>query len=172
MQSGVKGGRLHESGAQHPEPLLTALTREFRQVRREISHFTDLSWDAIRELGQQMADLLPQPGPAGPATRTVSGPCDPRTPAFAAITHGGAVADVISLPHRARGRGELAAAVAAFCDHADLAPTTRRVSHAALAALVDGLGPTRPMPELTADLLDGWFRVRYATAAPATWNRE
>jgi integrase/recombinase XerD len=82
------------------------------------------------------------------------------------------VADVISLPHRARGRGELAAAVAAFCDHADLAPTTRRVYHASLAALVDGLGPTRPMPELTADLLDGWFRVRYATAAPATWNRE
>jgi hypothetical protein len=54
------------------------------------------------------------------------------------------VADVIPLPHRPpdQGRGELAAAAAAFLDHADLASTTRRVYHASLAALVDGLGPT------------------------------
>ena len=48
----------------------------------------------------------------------------------------------------------------------------RRVYHASLAALVDGLGPTRPLPELTGELVAGWFRTRYATAAPATWNRE
>jgi site-specific recombinase XerC len=82
------------------------------------------------------------------------------------------VADVLPLPRRPPGRGELAAAVAAFCDHADLAPTTRRVYRASLAALVDGLGLTRPMPEVTGELLEGWFRARYAAAAPATWNRE
>jgi integrase/recombinase XerD len=82
------------------------------------------------------------------------------------------VADVVPLPRRPPGRGELAAAIAAFCDHADLAPTTRRVYRASLAALVDGLGPTRPTPELTAERLEGWFRARYAAAAPATWNRE
>jgi integrase len=82
------------------------------------------------------------------------------------------VANIVPLPHRAAGRGELPAAVAAFLDHADLAPTTRRVYRASLAALVDGLGSTRPMHEVTRELLDGWFRARYATAAPATWNRE
>jgi integrase/recombinase XerD len=82
------------------------------------------------------------------------------------------VNDVVPLPYRAAGRGDLAAAVATFLDHADLAATTRRVYHVSLAALVDGLGPTRPMPEVTGELLDGWFRARYATAAPATWNRE
>jgi integrase/recombinase XerD len=82
------------------------------------------------------------------------------------------VADIVPLPHHAPSRGDLAAAMAAFLDHADLAPTTRRVYRASLAALVDGLGPTRPMPELTAERLQGWFRARYAAAAPATWNRE
>ena len=86
------------------------------------------------------------------------------------------MADVVPLPsrlaRRAAGRGELAAAVAAFLDHADLATTTRRVYRSSLAALVDGIGPTRPMPEVTGELLDGWFRARYAPAAPATWNRE
>jgi hypothetical protein len=28
------------------------------------------------------------------------------------------------------------------------------------------------MPEVTAERLEGWFRARYAAAAPATWNRE
>ncbi len=84
------------------------------------------------------------------------------------------MADVAPLPHRTlgQGRSELAAAVAAFLDHADLAPTTRRVYRASLADLVDGLGPTRPMPEVTGELVEGWFGVRYAAAAPATWNRE
>jgi hypothetical protein len=82
------------------------------------------------------------------------------------------MADVLSLstgsPPR---RGELAAAVAAFLDHADLAPTTRRVYRASLTALVDGLGPTRPLPEVTGELLASWFHTRYADVAPATWNR-
>ena len=43
---------------------------------------------------------------------------------------------------------------------------------ASLATLVHGLGPARAMPELTAELVDDWFRARYATVAPATWNRE
>jgi integrase/recombinase XerC/integrase/recombinase XerD len=59
-----------------------------------------------------------------------------------------------------------------FLELADLAPTTRRVYRASLAAVVDGLGPTRPVPEVTTERLAGWFRGRYAAAAPATWNRE
>jgi integrase/recombinase XerD len=82
------------------------------------------------------------------------------------------VADVVPLPHRAAGRGDLAGAAAAFLDHADLAATTRRVYRASLAALVDGLDPTRPMSKLTGELVEGWFHVRYANVAPATWNRE
>ena len=79
---------------------------------------------------------------------------------------------VVPLPHRRLDGGNLAAATAAFLDDAELATTTRRVYHASLAALVDGLGPTRPMPDLTGELIDGWFHARYATEAPATWNRE
>ena len=54
----------------------------------------------------------------------------------------------------------------------DVAATTDGVYRASLAALVHGLGPARAMPELTAELVDDWFRARYATVAPATWNRE
>jgi mono/diheme cytochrome c family protein len=82
------------------------------------------------------------------------------------------VADIVALSHTTPHRGSLAAAVAAFLDHADLAATTRRVYRASLAALVRGLGPAGAMPELTAELVDDWFRARYATVAPATWNRE
>jgi integrase/recombinase XerD len=82
------------------------------------------------------------------------------------------MADVITLPQPTPHRGDLAVAVTAFLDEADLAATTRRVYRTSLAALVDGLGPTQPMPEVTSELLGGWFRARYASAAPATWNRE
>jgi integrase/recombinase XerD len=82
------------------------------------------------------------------------------------------MADVIALSNPTPHRCDLVAAVTAFLDHADLAATTRRVYRASLAALVDGLGPTHAMPALSAELVDSWFRARYATVAPATWNRE
>jgi integrase len=82
------------------------------------------------------------------------------------------VADVIPLPHPAPRRGDLAAAAAAFLEHADLAATTRRVYRASLAALVDGLGATQPLSDQTGELLERWFRTRYGAVAPATWNRE
>ena len=51
------------------------------------------------------------------------------------------MADIVPLPHPPPNRGELAAAAAALLDHADLAPTTRRVYRASLAALVDAPCP-------------------------------
>jgi len=63
-------------------------------------------------------------------------------------------------------------AVEAFLDHHDLARSTRRVYRASLASLVAELGPATKVGELSGPLLAGWFRGRYATAAPATWNRE
>ena len=63
-------------------------------------------------------------------------------------------------------------AVDAFLDHHDLARSTRRVYRASLASLVAGLSPTTTVGELSGPMLAGWFRRRYAAAAPATWNRE
>jgi site-specific recombinase XerD len=63
-------------------------------------------------------------------------------------------------------------AVDAFLDHHDLARSTRRVYRASLAGLVTELGPTAAVGELSGPRLAGWFRGRYAVAAPATWNRE
>jgi hypothetical protein len=60
----------------------------------------------------------------------------------------------------------------AFLDQHDLARSTRRVYRASLASLVAGLGPVTAVSELSGPRLAGWFRTRYATAAPATWNRE
>jgi site-specific recombinase XerD len=80
--------------------------------------------------------------------------------------------DVVALSRNMPHRGNLAAAVAAFLDHADLAATTRHVYRASLAALVDGLDSSLAMAELTGELVDDWFRARYSTMAPATWNRE
>jgi hypothetical protein len=73
-----------------------------------------------------MADLLPQPTPADPAARTVTAASDPpSTRVFCHRPLGGAVANAAPLPHPPPNRGELAAATAAFLDHADLAPTIR-----------------------------------------------
>ena len=82
------------------------------------------------------------------------------------------MADVVALSPTTPDPSSLAAAADAFLDHVDVAATTRRVYRASLATLVHGLGPARAMPELTAELVDDWFRARYATVAPATWNRE
>jgi integrase/recombinase XerD len=82
------------------------------------------------------------------------------------------MADVVALSPTTPHPSSLAAAADAFLDDVDVAATTRRVYRASLAALVHGLGPARAMPELTAELVDDWFRARYATVAPATWNRE
>ena len=82
------------------------------------------------------------------------------------------MADVVALSPTTPHPGSLAAAVDAFLDHADVAATTRRVYRMSLAALVDGLGPARAMADLTGELVNDWFRARYATVAPATWNRE
>ena len=82
------------------------------------------------------------------------------------------MADLVALSPTTPHLRSLAAAADAFLDHVDVAATTRRVYRASLASLVYGLGPARAMPELTAELVDDWFRARYATVAPATWNRE
>jgi hypothetical protein len=63
-------------------------------------------------------------------------------------------------------------AVDSFLDHHDLARSTRRVYRASLASLVAGLGPATTVGELSGPMVAGWFRSRYAAAAPATWNRE
>jgi hypothetical protein len=63
-------------------------------------------------------------------------------------------------------------AVDAFLDHQDLARSTRRVYRASMASLVTGFGPATAIADLSGRMLAGWFRGRYATAAPATWNRE
>jgi integrase/recombinase XerD len=63
-------------------------------------------------------------------------------------------------------------AVDAFLDHHDLARSTRRVYRASLASLVAELDPATAVGELSGPRLAGWFRGRYAAAAPATWNRE
>jgi site-specific recombinase XerD len=88
------------------------------------------------------------------------------------MTHGELVADVVALSPITRHPRGLAAAADAFLDHADVAATTRRVYRMSLAALVDGLGPARAMADVTGELVADWFRSRYATVAPATWNRE
>src|SRR5512133_1813763 len=41
-----------------------------------------------------------------------------------------------------------------------------------LASLVAELSPATAVDELSGPKVAGWFRDRYATAAPATWNRE
>jgi integrase len=63
-------------------------------------------------------------------------------------------------------------AVDAFMDHHDLARSTRRVYRASLAGLVAELSPVTAVGELSGPKVAGWFRDRYASAAPATWNRE
>ncbi len=65
----------------------------------------------------------------------------------------------------------LPAATGAFLDQ-DHAPSTRRVYTASLAALVDGFGTAHQVDELDQAGTAAWFRLRYTTAAPATWNRE
>jgi len=63
-------------------------------------------------------------------------------------------------------------AVEAFLEQHELALSTRRVYRASLTSLVAGLGPATEVSELSGPMLASWFRGRYATAAPATWNRE
>ena len=82
------------------------------------------------------------------------------------------MADVVALSPITPHPSSLAAAADAFLDHADVAATTRRVYRMSLATLVDGLGPARAIADVTGELVDDWFRARYATVAPATWNRE
>jgi integrase/recombinase XerC/integrase/recombinase XerD len=57
-------------------------------------------------------------------------------------------------------------------DHHDLARSTRRVYRTSLASLVADLGPATAVGGLSGPRVAGWFRGRYAAAAPATWNRE
>jgi integrase len=79
------------------------------------------------------------------------------------------VAEVVRLPSDTT---TLQDAVDAFLDHQDLARSTRRVYRASLASLVAGLGPATAVGDMSGPMLAGWFRGRYAAAAPATWNRE
>jgi site-specific recombinase XerD len=77
--------------------------------------------------------------------------------------------EVVRLPG---GMMTLQDAADAFSDHHDLARSTQRVYQASLASLVAGLGPVTAVGELSGPLLADWFHGRYATAAPAPWNRE
>jgi hypothetical protein len=77
--------------------------------------------------------------------------------------------EVVGLPG---GTVILQDAAEAFLDQCDLARSSRRVYRASLAGLVTGLGPATAVGELSGPRLAGWFRRRYATAAPTTWNRE
>jgi hypothetical protein len=70
------------------------------------------------------------------------------------------------------GMTTLRDAADAFLDQHDLARSTRRVYRISLANLIAGLGPATAVNELSGPMLAGWFRGRYAAAAPATWNRE
>jgi len=70
------------------------------------------------------------------------------------------------------GMTTLKDAADAFLDQHDLARSTRRVYRASLASLVAGFGPATAVGELSGPTVCGWFRGRYAAAAPATWNRE
>jgi hypothetical protein len=79
------------------------------------------------------------------------------------------VAEVGRLPRKTT---TLQGAADAFLDHHDLARSTRRGYRASLASLIAGLGPATAVGELSGPMLAGWFRGRYAAAAPATWNRE
>jgi hypothetical protein len=91
-------------------------------------------------------------------------------PAFAATPEGGhPMGQFVRLPG---GITTLQDAADAFLDHHDLAHSNRRVYRASLASLVVGLGPAAAVVELSGPVLAGWFRGGYATAAPATWNRE
>jgi hypothetical protein len=65
--------------------------------------------------------------------------------------------------------GELAAAAVAFLAQPALSPQTRRsyrLTLAALAAALDAAGA-----EPTAAAIEAAVRLRWATVAPATWNR-
>jgi integrase/recombinase XerC/integrase/recombinase XerD len=79
------------------------------------------------------------------------------------------VAEVVRL---SGGTVTLQDAVDAFLDHHDFARSTRRVYRASLTSLVAGLDPATAVGDLSGPRLAAWFRSRYATAAPATWNRE
>jgi integrase/recombinase XerC/integrase/recombinase XerD len=79
------------------------------------------------------------------------------------------VVEVVRLPSDTT---TLRDAVDAFLDQHHLARSTRRVYAASLASLVAGLGPATAVGDLSGPTLADWFRGRYATAAPATWNRE
>jgi site-specific recombinase XerD len=79
------------------------------------------------------------------------------------------VGEVVRLPG---SRTMLQDATDAFLEQHDLARSTRRIYRASLASLVAGLGPETAVGELSGPMLAGWFRGRYAAAAPATWNRE
>jgi hypothetical protein len=79
------------------------------------------------------------------------------------------VGEIVRLP---AGTVLLQDAADAFLDQHDLARSTRRVYRASLANLIAELGPATAVGELSGPMLAGWFRGRYAAAAPATWNRE
>jgi hypothetical protein len=79
------------------------------------------------------------------------------------------VGEVVRLPG---GMTTLQDVADAFLDQQDLARSTRCVYWASLVSLLAGRGPATAVGELSGPILASWFRSRYATAAPATWNRE
>jgi integrase/recombinase XerC/integrase/recombinase XerD len=59
-----------------------------------------------------------------------------------------------------------------FLVERDLAPTTRRVYGLTLDALADALGPDTLLSEVTNVQLADHLAIRYASATPATFNRQ
>lgn len=64
------------------------------------------------------------------------------------------------------------AAARRFLSERDLAPSTRRVYGATLDALATEVGSDSPLTDVTAAAVEAHLRKRYATATPATFNRQ
>ena len=69
-------------------------------------------------------------------------------------------------------RDTIAQAVAGYLDAGDFTPSTRATYAKMLERMARELGPQRPVAELDAGELAGWFRRGRGAHLPATWNRD
>ena len=63
-------------------------------------------------------------------------------------------------------------AVADYLDAGDFTPASRTTYTRVLQGMARALGPERPIAELDADQLAGWFVRTRDAYMPATWNRD
>ena len=75
--------------------------------------------------------------------------------------------DLVPIPS---GNPTLASVVSAFFADRDLAATTRRAYGVTFNAVVEDLGPTLPVSELTAAGIQRVMQKRLSLASPRTWN--